>query len=417
MNQSILSRAAAAWLVMVVSTMPTLADSLADTGPRLTLEAAVQAATQSDEGLQAADRRRAGLAATAEAADELPDPRLSVALQNVPTDNYSLSDSPMTQTVVTLSQSLPPGDTLSFRGEQAEARVAGSVAALTTADHQLKRDVRRLWLAIYREEALGHLLETERELYRELLESARTAYQVNEASGSDLVALQARLSRIGDALDRRQGEAQAARARLARWVGEAAERPLPESLPASLTDEPTGELDHQPELERLRAELEAARAQVGEAEAQFAPEIGLQVGYGLRAGSEPNTLSAGVSVSLPIFAERRQSPRLRGAQQSAQAAQLDLTKRARDLAAEADGIRARLAALDRRITRYQNDIIPELQQVAEMIRGEIGAGRGEFDALIEAERAVVEARQELLTLRLDRADQLIDLRYLLEPTA
>ncbi len=417
MNQSILSRAAVAWLALAVPLTPSLADSSADTGPRLTLEAAVQAATQSDEGLQAADRRRAGLAATAEAADELPDPRLSVALQNVPTDNYSLSDSPMTQTVVTLSQSLPPGDTLAYRGELAEARVAGSAAALATADRQLKREVRRLWLAVYREEALGRLLKAERELYRELLESARTSYQVNEASGSDLVVLQARRSRIEDALERRRGEAEAARARLARWVGDAARRPLTDSLPARLTDLPQGDLNHQPELDRLRAELEAARAQVGEAEEQFAPEIGLQVGYGLRAGSEPNTLSAGVSVSLPIFHERRQSPRLRGAQQSAQAAQLELTKRARDLAAQADSIRARLAALDRRVAHFETDIIPELKQVAEMIRGEIGAGQGEFEALIEAERVVIEARQELLTLRLDRAEQLIDLRYLLEPNS
>ncbi|MCL7750633.1 TolC family protein [Guyparkeria hydrothermalis] len=417
MNPSILSRTAVVLLTIAVPLTPSLADSSAQAGQRLTLDAAEQAAVQSDEGLQAAERRRAGQAASAEAADELPDPRLSVALQNVPTDNYSLSDSPMTQTVVTLSQSLPPGDTLVFRGEAAEARIAGASAALATADRQLKREVRRLWLAVYREEALARLLERERALYRELLDSARTAYQVNEASGSDLVILQSRLSRLGDALDRRHGEAEAARARLERWVGDAARLPLPDTLPARLTDLPRGEIDRQPEIERLRAELEAARARVGEAEAQFAPEIGLQVGYGLRAGSEPNTLSAGVSVSLPIFSERRQSPRLRGAQQSAQAAQLELTKRARDLAAQADGIRARLAALDRRITRYQNDIIPELQQVAEMIRGEIGAGRGEFDALIEAERAVIEARQELLTLRLDRADQLIDLRYLLEPTA
>ncbi len=418
MNNPILDRPRAAVASLtLLALLGLFAPAQAETGGYLTLDAAERAAVQSDEGLQAAERRRAGEAASAEAADELPDPRLSVALQNVPTDNYSLSDSPMTQTVVTLSQSLPPGDTLAFRGEEARARVAGASAALATSDRELRRQVRRLWLAVYREEALARLLENERELYRELLDSARTAHQVNEASGSDLVTLQARLSRLGDALDRRHGEAEAARAQLARWVGDAARLPLPEDLPAHLTDLPRGEIDGQPEIDRLRADLEAARARVGEAEEQFAPEIGVQLGYGLRAGSEPNTLSAGVSVSLPIFHERRQSPRLRGAQQSAQAAQLELSKRARDLAAEAEGIRARLAALDRRVARYRNDIIPELQQVAEMIRGEIGSGRGEFDALIEAERTVIEARQELLTLRLDRADQLIDLRYLLEPTA
>ncbi|HER35386.1 MAG TPA: TolC family protein, partial [Halothiobacillaceae bacterium] len=319
--------------------------------------------------------------------------------------------------VVTLSQTLPAGDTLAHQADVARAEVAGQQATVATTERQLDREIRRLWLDVYRQVTLSRLLEEEQRLYRELLDSASTAYEVSEASGSDLVRLQARLSRIADDLDRRRGEADAARARLARWAGEKAFLPLPEALPDVLRETPQGSIDRQPELDRLRAQLTAARARVDVAEDQFDPEIGVQVGYGLRAGSEPNTLSAGVTLSLPIFHEQRQSPRLRGAQRSAQAAQLELAKRARDLAAEADSIRARLAALDRRIARYRSDIIPELQQIADLNRGDIGAGQGEFEALIEAERAVVNARQEQLTLRLDRADRLIDLRYLLETPA
>ncbi len=383
----------------------------------LTLQEAERTALESDEGLQAAQMRRHSAASEAKAADQLPDPRLSVAMQNVPTDNFSLSDSPMTQTMVTLSQTLPPGDTLAQRARAAQAKVSGQQASLETQDRRLRQEIRRLWLELYRQDALSRLLEQERHLYGELLESARTAYQVSDARGSDLVTLQVRLARLDDALDRRQGESDQARARLRRWIGAAADRPLPDELPAALQQTPEGRIEQQPELDRLRAELQAAQARVGEAEAQFKPEIGLQMGYGLRAGSEPNTLSAGVSVSLPIFSERRQSPRLRGAQQSAQAAQLALAKRARDLAAETESIRADLDALERRISRYQQSIIPELKQVAEMIRGEIGSGRGEFSALIEAEQAVIEARQQQLDLQLDRADRLIDLRYLLETAA
>lgn len=383
----------------------------------LTLQEAERTALESDEGLQAAEMRRHSAASEAEAADELPDPRLSVAMQNVPTDTFRLSDSPMTQTMVTLSQTLPPGDTLAQRARAAQARVSGQQANLATQDRRLRQEIRRLWLVLYRQDALSRLLEQERHLYSELLESARTAYQVSDARGSDLVTLQVRLARLDDALDRRQGESDQARARLRRWIGAAADRPLPDALPDRLQHPPEGRIEQQPELDRLRANLKAAQARVGEAEAQFKPEIGLQLGYGLRAGSEPNTLSAGVSVSLPIFSERRQSPRLRGAQQSAQAAQLALAQRARDLAAETASVRADLDTLKRRISRYQQSIIPELKQVAEMIRGEIGSGRGEFSALIEAEQAVIEARQQQLDLQLDRADRLIDLRYLLETAA
>ena len=240
----------------------------------LTLQAAERAAQEQDEGIRAAESRRDGLAARAEAAGELPDPRLSLALQNLPTDNYSLNDSPMTQTVVTLSQTLPPGDTLDHRAEAARAQVDGQQAAVATTDRRLRREIRRLWLDIYRQVTLSRLLEQERRLLGELLDSARTAYQVGEASGSDLVMLQARLSRIADTLDRRRGDADAARARLARWAGDAAFLALPDELPQTLRDSPEGSIDRQPELARLRADLAAARAEVAVAEEQFAPEVG-----------------------------------------------------------------------------------------------------------------------------------------------
>ncbi|HZJ81884.1 MAG TPA: TolC family protein, partial [Guyparkeria sp.] len=110
------------WLALlsalVTGTLPTGAIAGEDL---LTLEVAERTARQHDEGLQAAEHRREGLAAEAQAAAELPDPQLSVSLENVPTNNYSLSDSPMTQTVVTLSQTLPPGDTLAYQAKAASA--------------------------------------------------------------------------------------------------------------------------------------------------------------------------------------------------------------------------------------------------------------------------------------------------------
>ncbi|WP_082922846.1 TolC family protein [Halothiobacillus diazotrophicus] len=388
-----------------------------DVQQSLSLQEAEQLAIRHDQGLDAAQTVRDANASAARAANQLPDPTVSVQLANLPLDTFSFTQSPMTMTQVSLSQMLPPGDTLAQRALVADAKTAAATANLAVKTQILRREVGRFWLTVYRDRQTLALRQQERTLYRKLLHSAETAYSVGRARPTDLVRLRVRLAELDDRIEQLRGDTAATQARLARWIGPRAEAPWPSALPEALTTLPQGDLNNQPELNALRAQLAEARAETGVARAAFKPQFGVQLGYGIRAGHQPDTLSVGVSMSLPIFTGERQTPLLVAAQKRAQARQLDLDNRAAELHAQAEALRQALASLDRRIHGYDHDILPQLRQVAKIAQNQFGSGSGEFTAVIDAEQAILQGRQQRLDLMIDRAGRLIDLRYLLENPA
>lgn len=391
--------------------------TMSATGQPLGLREAEQLAIRHDQGLEAAQMSSDASASAAHAADQLPDPTVSVQLANLPLDNFSLTQSPMTMTQISVNQMLPPGDTLAQRALAADAKTAAAAADLAVKTQILRREVSRFWLTIYRNQQTIALREADRTLYRKLLHSAETAYSVGRARATDLVRLRVRLAELDDQIERLQGDTAATKARLARWIGARAQAPWPSALPEALTTPPQGNLNDQPELTELRAQLAAARAETGVAKAAFKPQFGVQVGFGLRAGHQPNTLSVGVSMSLPLFTEKRQSPLLVAAQKRAQARQLDLDNRAAELHAREQALLQSLTSVDRRIDGYDRRILPQLRQVAKLAQNQFGSGSGEFTAVIDAEQAILQGRQQRLDLTIDRASRLIDLRYLLENPA
>ncbi|HUN00520.1 MAG: TolC family protein [Halothiobacillaceae bacterium] len=383
-------------------------------GEALSLQQAQTLALTSDQGIEATGHTRDADALDAGAADQLPDPTISVGLQNLPLDNFSMTRLPTTMLAVSLSQTLPPGDTLAQQALAADARTAAATADITVKQQVLLREVRRFWLTVYRDEQTIALLQHEKTLYQRLLRSAQTAYSAGRARATDLVRLQVKLAELDDAIAQKMGDAAATRARLARWIGGRAEAPWPKALPDVLEKTPAGGINQQPELAVLRAQLGEARAGVGVAKAAFQPQFGVEVGYGVNAGTMPNTGSIGVSMSLPIFTGERQVPRLAAAQQRAAAQQLALDNRAAELQAERQSLIRNVASFNQRIEGYDTRILPQLRQVTQLAQSQFGAGGGDFTAIVDAEQALIQGQQQRLDLTIDRASSLIDLRYLVE---
>lgn len=385
--------------------------------PTLSLQEAEQLAVQNDQGLAAAQASESAEASAAKAADQLPDPDIYVGLSSLPLDTFSFTQTPMTTTEFRISQTLPPGDTLAQRALAADAEVLAATANVAVQQQILRREVGRFWLTVYRDRQTVALLQQEKTLYRRLLRSAQTAYSAGRARATDLVRLQVRLAELDDRIDRQQGSMAAMQARLARWIGDRAQQEWPSTLPTELTQLPNGSIETQPEIKVLQAKLAEARAQTGEARAAFKPKFGVSLGYGLKAGNQPDTLSVGVTMSLPIFTGERQAPLLAAAQKREQARQLALDNRAADFQAEAQSLIADIRSLDTRIERYDRHILPKLRQVATLAQSQFGSGGGDFTAIIDAEQAEIAGRQQQLDLTIDRASRLIDLRYILENPA
>ncbi|MEO4046515.1 TolC family protein [Pseudomonas sp. CAU 1711] len=344
--------------------------------------------------------RQAQLASARQAlepASALPDPRLILGIDNLPLegpDRYSLNRDFMTMRRIGFIQEVPNGDKRQARRQLAEASVLRAEAEQRVMQLEIKRQTAASWLDV-------HYAERSRELFDELDEQVATLRSTVQAliaggraqPGELLRADQAALA-LQDRRDELERDVALARARLRRWIGDEAERPLAGDAPSlGLAMPPARQrLVRHPELRAAAARVGEASAELAEAVAEKTPDWGVELAYNDRDSRFGDMLMLQFSFDLPLFVGTRQGPRI-GAKQQAMA-QLEAEQEAL-LRAHRAALESGLAELEQRrraLARSDDELIPLASTRAELELAAYRAGNGTLTAVIEARRELIEAR-------------------------
>ncbi|MEE4360168.1 MAG: TolC family protein [Pseudomonadales bacterium] len=415
------SRRARLRVLVALSVLGLLAPALR--AAPLTLPEAERLAFADDPG---ADALRAQAAASREQAvadSQLPDPVVSIAAQNFPVDTFAFDQEPMTQLRFSVRQQIPGGDTLSRRRDLREAEAGRLDAATRLRRREVLRTVRHAWLelaGLLRERAL---IEEAIPLLEDLEGTALAGYR--QGQGAQQGVIRARLEREG-LRDRLLDNARAldlARAELARWIGPAGRQAEPEgavALPADVLLSETETLrrvERHPAIDIHSARLREEDARVGLARAQYRPDWGVELAYGVRdqlspLGDTPDFLSAALSFELPLFTQRRQDPGLAAAQKDREAARAFRVDALRALQRDWERERARYRRLTEREALYRSEIMPQAAQAAEAALRAYGAQATDFSEVIRAALAALDAHVALERVRYERWRTVAELRYL-----
>lgn len=177
------------------------------------------------------------------------------------------------------------------------------------------------------------------------------------------------------------------------------------ALPAVALHPPAELLARRPDLQSAEAALVAAHADIATARAAFFPSLFL--GGGLTVAGNPigsaATTAAGIAASLsaPIF----QGGRIAGRVDQAEAARDELVERYRQAVLrsfqEAEDALALLEAADRRLLAYGEAVI-QAEQAHAISMERFDAGTIDFLTLLEAQRSLLQAQENLVFARLDR---------------
>ena len=84
----------------------------------LGLEEAVSRALIDDDWLSASVQRESALQQEAVLSAQLPDPKMSIGLANMPLDSFNFNQEAMTQFKIGVNQTFPRGDTLELQQQQ-----------------------------------------------------------------------------------------------------------------------------------------------------------------------------------------------------------------------------------------------------------------------------------------------------------
>ena len=333
----------------------------------------------------------------AEAALGLPDPELSLGLNNVPVEDPAFDRFLPTNKAVGITQRIPHPERL-----RAESRWRGSEAALPRLQaayqlSQLRAQLLSALVDLERVATVRTLLLRRAALYRELSGVLAGELAAGLAVYADLSATDASLADV----ERRRNElAQAeleAESELRRLVGEVPALPAPGVV-----------LDTGEPLPRLypvliaRQAVEVASRAVDVSRSDFLPNFGISATYQQReAGrgfSGEDWFSVRATVSIPLWSSYRQQPAYEGAVASRAASQ----SRADDTALM--WLRRMAILRGAQATAARN--VALLGEQARLVATTVASAQRNYESGLERQRSVLAAELDLNRLEIEIVDEL-----------
>ncbi len=360
----------------------------------LTLQDAIGRAIEADPGLRAADAGVDAARGGLRQARVRPNPTLDAEVENFNGEG-DLRGFDGAETTFSLSQEVELGGRRSARIRLADRELRGAELERAVRGLDLIRDVQT---AYYDALAAAELVLIAEERLR-TAEALNTSVARRVAAARDPLMAGARaeagLAEARIALTRAQAEAANARATLASLLGGDTGFSL---IPADFALPRAGEHDHAepgeatPDLARLAAQRDRANAAIGVERSLAWQNPTLSFGYRqFAADNDEGALVAGVSIPLGIFDRNQGSVARARAEQ--RRAEFDLEAGRRTLMREFAALQRAIAADSAAITATEDQVIPQAERALELAQD--GYNRGAFSYLdvLEAQRALSDARQ------------------------
>ncbi len=382
------------WLMLGAA----LLSSAAQAAP-LTYSAALELA-RTAPSLQASALQADAARAAERAAGQLPDPKLTFGVDNFPISGPNagrLGSNEMTMARIGIMQEFPNAGRRRAATATARAETQIALADTDLQRRKLRAAVALAWIDLaYAERRVAELDQLVGGL-RELWEGQPAGVAsgaARPATGIEPIRLKAEFANRRSEL---VAEAAKARAELTRWTGDP--NPTTVGAPPHLEIEPavlrTEVTDH-PALAVLAASTDRADAEVAGARAAKRPDWSFEVMYGRRDPMFGDMVSAGVTVSLPLFASRRQDPLIAARTAEAGRARVLEEEMRRELAASLEADLAAHAAHHEQWLRAKEILVPTAEQKAHLEVASYAAARADYADLVEAFTGLADAKLDAL---------------------
>ncbi|MCK6369956.1 MAG: TolC family protein [Gammaproteobacteria bacterium] len=391
---------------------------MAEAAPELlTLPEAVQLAVEAQPALAAKAATVRALRQEAVAEGQLPDPQLVGGIMQMPvTDDaaFSLRDDDFAALSLGVSQEFPRAAKRRLRGQRREQQAAAAELGLTGVEKRIRRDTGWAYLEVAGASAAARLVDDlAKQAWRQQV-ATEIGFTTGQRTQSEMLAASVEAEILVDRARAERQREHAARARLGRWIGPAADRPLPEALP-SLPDPAPLEslvdgLSMHPLLAEPTATARVAATELKLAESQLQPDWRVEVRYDHRLEfSDLVTLMVGVD--LPLFGAQRQDRRTLAARETLQASHAQRDDAQREITAQLTSAYRNWQAGRERLRRYDEALLPAShRRVAAALAG-YQSGQVGLTALLDARRSLLEAELMRLDLQLAVTRERLALQY------
>ncbi len=371
----------------------------------LALPQAIDLALSDQPALTAYDRTAEAAAEAAVAVGQLPDPELVLAVRNLPVTGdgaFSFGSAITTMKSVGIQRRQVRSQKRRALSAQALAQGDVSLAEQELLARRIRREVMLSWASVLEAQETQATLST----LTDRLRSRQRIVEANVATGgaiaAEVIAISAEIgAATGDLLAARDREA-AARAALARWIGDAAQRPLAAQMPIcrpASREAALASLDTHPSLGVEDRRVALAERGGDAARSDRLLDWGWSLMYGQR-DNRSDLFTVQVTLDLPLNRGKLQDRRIAQSDRLADAARDRQTDERRQLVAGLNQSWAEWSAANARLTATQATVIPALQGAQTALEARYSGGG---DSLQGVQAARERTTRALLTVVDERA--------------
>jgi len=416
----------------------------------LDLRMAVRTAVLNDPWLAGNRHSEDALLSQSVAAGELPDPKMSIGMANLPTDSLNFGQEAMTQAQIGISQMFPAGDTLDIKKRQLELESSQYPYQREDRRAKIAVTVGKLWLDAYKAQESIVIIEKNRILFDQLTDVAESSYStaLGKSRQQDVIRAQLELTRLDDRLTILRQRQEMFQERLSEWLNgyfmdkysydqqdikqiETSQFSLVREIPdINLINlqffGPTGptnpetlfeKLSGHPSLQSLEQKIRASEAGIDLAQQKYKPEWGVNAGYGYRASDamgngRSDLFSVGVTLSIPLFTGNRQDKEVQSARSRTSAVKTEKWQLLRKLMASFETAKAELLRLNERQKLYDTLLLPQMHEQAEASLTAYTNDDGDFAEVMRARIAEMDAEVDALSINVERQKTILQLNYL-----
>ena len=385
------------------------------TAEPLTFNTALERAAANAPSVQANEAGVEASRSAAIAAGRLPDPTLSVGIENFPISGppaFTLNGDSMTMARVGIEQTFPnPAKRRAQRG-RAQADIGVAEADLAVEAQNVRLETALAWVDLYYAKRRLAQLERLDQSLGELQATVSARLASGSARPSQALEPEQLRAAVNDRRSELTAEVAKAQARLARLTGDP-EADVAGDPPVLEVDGPAlrAQVASLPRLRALDAQAGVADADVTLARADKRPDWRVGTSYGRRDPAYGDMVSVTVSIDLPFFGKRRQDPLIAARESEANRARLVRDAGERDVLAALASDLADHAMHHQRLMNARQTLVPLAKRRAELDMASYAAGRLDLGSALLSTLAVAEAEVDALSREADVARDAIRINY------
>lgn len=436
------------WVILLANIVGSY-DSFAEQLP-VSFNKAIQIAQHNDPWLVGSRFRQKSLLHLGDASSTQPDPKVSIAFSNLPTDGFGFSQEGMTQFKVGVSQVFARGDSLHIKNQQYKLKSQQQPIQRKDRQNKVVVTVGRLWLDLYRAQQSIILIEKNRNLFEQLAELAEASYSnaLGKTRQQDVVRAQLELTRLEDKLSQLHQQSERYQGMLGRWLTSFSLNSQSQqdrntiatvTLPLYVSRQaPDIELSHHakafnekwlseeklvallslhPSVKNIDKKIAVTKTGVELAEQKYQPQWGVNASYGYRSddamdNSRADLFSVGVTFDVPLFTENRQDNEVKSAISQTEIIKTEKLLLLRKLMADFTSSKGQFVRLSQRQTLYQEKLLPQIHDQAEASLTAYTNDDGSFSDVVRARIVELNAEIDFLSINVEKQKIILAINYL-----